>query len=436
MAGAEELERAVGGELRLDAVDRVRELRPRLQHVELGGRLDRPVQLYRAAPEGVGQGKQDPPDLLLLLLFDRDDVVVDLDGAERLEEETGAARRGAVHDAGNRRAVLGPHDQHEAAVALGDDLILQVLRRLAAAQVRLERAAQPRSLLAQAVAQRPERRAGIVDDVARRVDGLADPGRLGPERRGRRRRLVEEREPARPANGVPRVLDRIEEAGQPQKAPGLERAAFDRQRVERPRQVGRRLEGEGAVGGEELRRLGGAGEQVRHAAGIGRRCEAGEPIRPHGGDGKIAHRLDDPVELEGLQGAGLRWRSQGFGHCGLRGQPLMIAYETALGSGLSSALGSWPGTLFRCTRAESPRAEGPEPRAESPEPRAPSREPRAQSLQVVNEARQGRGAETVVDVDDGDARRAAVQHPEQRRDAAEAGAVPHARGDGDDRPAH
>ena len=31
------------------------------------------------------------------------------------------------------------HDEHVAAVALGDDLILQVLRRVLAAQVRLER---------------------------------------------------------------------------------------------------------------------------------------------------------------------------------------------------------------------------------------------------------------------------------------------------------
>ena len=62
------------------------------------------------------------------------------------------------------------HDQHVAAVALGDDLILQVLRGVLAAQVRLERAAQPRPLLAQPVADALQLRARVVDHLAGRVD--------------------------------------------------------------------------------------------------------------------------------------------------------------------------------------------------------------------------------------------------------------------------
>ena len=91
-------------------------------------------------------------DFLLLLLLERHDVVVDLDGAERLEEQARAARRAAVHDAGDRPAVLGADDEHVAAAAVGDDLLLQILRGVLAAQVGLERAAEARPLLPQTIA--------------------------------------------------------------------------------------------------------------------------------------------------------------------------------------------------------------------------------------------------------------------------------------------
>ena len=123
-------------------------------------------------------------DLLLLLLLERDDVVVDLDRAQRLEEQARAARGAAVHDAGNRRPVFRADDEHVAPVAVGDDLLLQVFRRVLAAQVGLERPAQPRALLAQAIAQALQLRTGIVDDLARRIDLAADVGDLALEGRG------------------------------------------------------------------------------------------------------------------------------------------------------------------------------------------------------------------------------------------------------------
>ena len=103
-----QLERAVGRERRLDAVDRLGEARARLQHVELGRRVDRPLQVGGARAEGVGQREQDAADFLGLLLFERDDVVVDLDRAERLEEQAGAAGRRAVHDARESRCDARP----------------------------------------------------------------------------------------------------------------------------------------------------------------------------------------------------------------------------------------------------------------------------------------------------------------------------------------
>ncbi len=72
-------------------------------------------------------------DLLLLAIRQRHDVVVQRDGGHRLQVQARAAGRGGVHDAGNRLAMLRAHDDDVAAVAVGDDLVLQVLRRLASA---------------------------------------------------------------------------------------------------------------------------------------------------------------------------------------------------------------------------------------------------------------------------------------------------------------
>ena len=68
--------------------------------VELGGDVERALEIVGPAAERVGQRQQDAADLLGLLLLERDDLVVDLDRLERLEEQAGAARRAAVHDAG------------------------------------------------------------------------------------------------------------------------------------------------------------------------------------------------------------------------------------------------------------------------------------------------------------------------------------------------
>jgi hypothetical protein len=58
--------------------------------------------------------------------------------------------------------MLGTDDEHVSTVAVGDDLLLQVLRRVLAAQVGLQRAAQARALLAQAIA-------AAVSTMARRI---------------------------------------------------------------------------------------------------------------------------------------------------------------------------------------------------------------------------------------------------------------------------
>ena len=216
-----QLERAVGRQRRLDAVDRLGEARaaPAARRARWPRRSVRCMSAARAA-ERVGQREQDAPDLLGLLLLERDDVVVDLDGAERLEKQARAARRRAVHDARDAAAVLGLHDEDVAAVPLGDDLILQVFRRLLAAQVRLERAAQPRPLLAQALANQLQLRARVIDDLAGRVDLLARLRRLALERRGaaagrleQRKRSGARRMPARASSIESRKRRRARAAG-------------------------------------------------------------------------------------------------------------------------------------------------------------------------------------------------------------------------------
>ena len=183
MPRAFELERAVGRDRRLDPADRQREARARLDHVELGGDVDRAAQVVGPAAERIGQRQQDAANLLGLLLLERDDVVVDLDGAERLEKQAGAAGGGAVDDAGDRGAVLGADHQHVAAVAIGDDLLLQVLRRVASAQKSVERRPQLRALLPQPIADARQRRRRVVGDVAGRIDLPPDVGDLALERR-------------------------------------------------------------------------------------------------------------------------------------------------------------------------------------------------------------------------------------------------------------
>ena len=153
--------------------------------------VDRSVHVSGAAAERVGKRQQNAADFLRLLLFERDDVVVDLDRAERLEKQAGAAARAAVDDSRNCRAMLAADDEDVAAVAVGHDLLLEILGRVAAAQVRFERSTQPRPLFSQAIAQCRELRAGVVDDFERRADLAADVGDLSagtrrPSRRSRR----------------------------------------------------------------------------------------------------------------------------------------------------------------------------------------------------------------------------------------------------------
>ena len=134
MAGLAQLDVAGGGQHRLHRVHHVGEPGPRLQQVELLGHRHadpevagprwRKRSVSASRMRKISSASSSSSATMSLLISTR---------GHRLEEQARAGGRGAVHDAGNRRLVLGPHHQHEAAVAAGDDLFLQVLRGVAAA---------------------------------------------------------------------------------------------------------------------------------------------------------------------------------------------------------------------------------------------------------------------------------------------------------------
>ena len=282
--------------------------RPRLQHVELGGGVHGPLQIAGALAERVGEREQNAADFLRFLLLERDDVVVDLDRAERLEEEAGAAAGAAVHDARDRRAMLAAHDQHVAAVAIGDDLLLQVLRGVAAAQVRFERAAQPRRAACAA-----DRAAPPAPGSHRRRPRT--PGRsCGGRRRSRARTMptvsamrAEDREAPRARRMAWHVdVDRGEEVAK------ATSDAAARARGLPPRATSESSSRSSSACSPIVLRPAGTAPfppsppaPPATARGIGRRLQlcqarcAGRRLR------EAANRLDDPVEFEGPQGAGV-----------------------------------------------------------------------------------------------------------------------------------
>ncbi len=78
-----------------------------------------------------------------------------------------------MNDAGHVATMLGADHQHEAAVALGDDFVLQVFRA-ASASVLLERPAQLLPLLAELVANALQLGACAVEHLAARIDRVAN----------------------------------------------------------------------------------------------------------------------------------------------------------------------------------------------------------------------------------------------------------------------
>ena len=173
-----------------DTVHESRKRRPGLDHVNRGGRRHSAMQVGGSCPKRIGQVSQDTHDLSVLLLFEAHDLIVDLDGAQRLEEEARAGSRAAVHNPRNRTPVRGFDDQHESTVTLGDDLFLQIFRRASATQIRIEGASQAFPLATRVFTNRLELGGRVVNHTVGPVYGGANCRNLAVKRTIVRENLV------------------------------------------------------------------------------------------------------------------------------------------------------------------------------------------------------------------------------------------------------
>jgi hypothetical protein len=195
-------------------------------------------------------------------------------------------------------------DEHVAAAPFRDHLVLQVLRGVLPAQVRLERRPQARALLSQPLADVLQLVAGRVEHVAGRIDLLADLAGLALERSGAARGRLEVRKRSRgAADGRTRFVHGIDERRERQETRRLERPSFDRERREDLRQIARGAKGKGAVGGEIARRFAGGREQPRDVLRIGGWTEPPQALDAHWRQREGCDGIDNPIEFEGPQGA-------------------------------------------------------------------------------------------------------------------------------------
>ena len=152
----------------------------------------------------------------------------------------------AVDDSGNRGAMLGLHDENIAAVAVADHLILQILRRILAPQIRLERRAEARSLLAQVRAQSRQFGARLVVHFAGWIDLAAHLGDLVLERPAVFSERFERGEGAvHAANRGARQRDRVEKLRKREQPDRLQRPPFHGERGQHGLEIFRGMQRKG-----------------------------------------------------------------------------------------------------------------------------------------------------------------------------------------------
>jgi hypothetical protein len=172
------------------------------------------------------------------------------------------------------------------------------------AQVRLERAAQARALLAQPIAQRRQQRAGVIEHLARRRDLAPDVVDLGGERRGAADQSAQARElAARSADRRGGGVDRLEVVSEREQTRGLERAAIDLQQAEQILEVFRCPQREDRVVGQVAHRLGRRGQQLADRRQLGGRRQRVKARGAGRRERKAPHRGDNPIEFEGPEAA-------------------------------------------------------------------------------------------------------------------------------------
>ena len=122
----------------------------------------------------VRQVPQQAADLGLLVVLERDDAVVQLDGLGRLDEQGRPGVAAAVDDARDPPAVLGRQRQHQPVLVEGRLRIAEPAGQVAVAEEAVEHVPDVDPGLADLGADRPQLGAGVVADLAAAVDHLVD----------------------------------------------------------------------------------------------------------------------------------------------------------------------------------------------------------------------------------------------------------------------
>jgi len=138
--------------------------------------------------------------------------------------------------------MFGPDDQDVSSIAIGDDLLLQILGRVLAAQIRFERPAKSSPLLSQPISKASQFRTGIIGDLAGGVDLATNVCDLTFERRNGIGDPAQYRTAGtRPAYTGRGGFDRCEECREREQVERFERASLHAERSNDVIELGRRL---------------------------------------------------------------------------------------------------------------------------------------------------------------------------------------------------
>jgi len=189
-------------------------------------------------------------------------------------------------------------------VAVGDDLFLEILRRLAAAQKRIEGGPQALFLPAQPIPNLRQRRARVVGHVARRFDLPPHIGDLGRKRCDGVDLLAEDRKRGSDfSDHLARLLNRLEIIAKLQEPERFERSSVDGERVEDGVEIRRRAKWKPGVIVEEAGALGGGALQRDDARCLSEGMQLCQPGLAGRRDGEARDHFNYAIELESPQGA-------------------------------------------------------------------------------------------------------------------------------------
>src|SRR3990172_10195365 len=172
-----------------------------LRQIDLREYFDRESDVVPARSHPLRELREDLPNLFALSIANDGDVVIDLDGRQRLDEKRRAARGSSVHDPGKLRSALGLDGYDGAVISRSDQAFLEELLVVARGERVIEELSQLGLEPSRSLANPLELAAGIVPNGLRLeiddspnvgLDRLEAGKDLGPRRE--KRRLARPRE--------------------------------------------------------------------------------------------------------------------------------------------------------------------------------------------------------------------------------------------------